>query len=339
MPIRPSAATEIRQLVDALGAAEDVQREAAIARLAVLGPRAVDHLLRAYTAMPLAETRVGILRALESSGDARAGALARGALTDESPAVVAAAIGALRGLLGSANAAAGRDALDALVALVLDRTRPTDSRVAAFDALRELPPSILDPIRQSVADDPDPILRQRVRGDTTHETGATVWTDAVEGRLPPSPERLRAAVVANGDSAKLIHLQRLVDLLRTREAAEPDAERREAWRVVRGAVHQALAARGSRLALYDLRDSLLETERLPVAFLAALEDVGDASCLEPLAAAYDAASGGTDPWWRDHLAAAFRAIVHREGLTRRHTVVKRTMARWPDAAADLMARS
>ena len=61
-------------------------------------------------------------------------------------------------------------------------------------------------------------------------------------------------------------------------------------------------SRGSRLALYDLRDSLLETERLPVAFLAALEEVGDASCLEPLAAAYDASPRGSDPWWRDHLA-------------------------------------
>ena len=109
--------------------------------------------------------------------------------------------------------------------------------------------------------------------------------------------------------------------------------------MLRGALHQALATRGSRLALYDLRDSLTSSERLPVAFLAALEDVGDASCLESLAAAYDVSSSGSDPWWRDHLATAFRAIVHREGLTRRHAVVKRAMARWPQAAADLMARS
>ena len=127
-----------------------------------------------------------------------------------------------------------------------------------------------------------------------------------------------------------------MDHLRAREQRETDAARREEWRAVRGAVHQALAARNSRLALYDLRDSLLEPDRLPVAFLAALEEIGDATCLETLAAAYDASSRSGDAWWREHVAAAFRAIVHREGLTRRHAAVKRAMARWPDAAGDLM---
>jgi hypothetical protein len=103
-------------------------------------------------------------------------------------------------------------------------------------------------------------------------------------------------------------------------------------------VHQALAARNSRLALYDLRDSLLEPDRLPVAFLAALEEIGDETCLETLAAAYEASSRSGDAWWREHVAAAFRAIMQREGLTRRHAAVKRAMARWPDAAADLIGR-
>jgi len=114
--------------------------------------------------------------------------------------------------------------------------------------------------------------------------------------------------------------------------------RREEWRAVRGLAHQALAARNSRLALYDLRDSLLEPDRLPVAFLAALEEIGDATCLEPLAAAYDASSRSGDAWWREHVAAAFRAIVLREGLTRRHASVKRALARWPDSATELMLR-
>ena len=137
---------------------------------------------------------------------------------------------------------------------------------------------------------------------------------------------------------RLTDLQRVVDLVRGREQREADRARREEWRAVRGAVHQALAARNSRLALYDLRDSLLDADRLPVAFLAALEEIGDATCLEPLAAAYDASSRSGDTWWREHVATAFRAIVQREGLTRRHAAVKRAMARWPDAAADLMAR-
>src|SRR5262249_36276281 len=114
--------------------------------------------------------------------------------------------------------------------------------------------------------------------------------------------------------------------------------RREQWRAVRGTVHQALAARNSRLGLYDLRDSLLETDRLPVSFLAAIEEIGDASCIETLAAAYDASSRSGDTWWREHVAKAFRGIVLREGLTRRHSALKRAMARWPHATADLLAR-
>jgi len=342
MPIRPSPAAEIRQLIDALSAAESVRREAAIARLTVLGAPAFEHLIRAYPSAELAETRAGMLRVLEASSDARAGALARQALADSSPAVTAAAVGALRSLLGRSDSAAARDALDALVSLVLDRSRPEDCRLGAFDALRDLPESTLAPLKAALGN--DPLLKAAGEGAPTTQpatiSGADkVWTSAIEGTLPDVPDVLKAAVAGRGGSAKLIQLQRLVDLVRAREGRETDRERREGWLMLRGALHQALAERGSRLALYDLRDSLSSAERLPVAFLAALEEVGDASCLEALAAAYEASSGGSDPWWRDHLAAAFRAIVHREGLTRRHAVVKRAMARWPQAAADLMARS
>jgi hypothetical protein len=38
-----------------------------------------------------------------------------------------------------------------------------------------------------------------------------------------------------------------------------------------------------------------------------------------------------DRWWRDHLADAFDAIVKREGVTRRHVVMKRILERWPGA--------
>jgi hypothetical protein len=162
------------------------------------------------------------------------------------------------------------------------------------------------------------------------------WTDMVEGRLPGSPDAVRQAVTERRATARLIELQHLVDHVRRMELREKDPGRREEWRIVRGAVHQALATRNSRLALYDLRDSLLEPGRLPVAFLAAIEEIGDASCVETLAAAYDASSRSGDTWWREHLAAAFRAIVHREGLTRRHAALKRALTRWPDAISSLL---
>ena len=36
-----------------------------------------------------------------------------------------------------------------------------------------------------------------------------------------------------------------------------------------------------------------------------------------------------DTWWRDHLARAFREIVAREKLTRRHGALKKIEKRWP----------
>jgi hypothetical protein len=319
-----------------------MRREAAVARLAVIGPRAVEHLLQDYPKASMARARAGMLRALEASGDPRAVPLARAALDDSSssPELISAAIGVLRAFLGAVQPAVARDALDALVTAALDHTRAADIRTAALDAMHDLPASVLEPMQQTLASDPNSVVRERL-ASPPEQPGlpASVWRDAVEARLPSSPSVLKRAVSVVAPAARLIELQHVVDAIRSQEARETDAGRRAEWRTVRGAVHQALAARGSTLALYDLRDSLLEPGRLPVAFLAALEEIGDATCLEPLAAAYDASSRSGDAWWREHVAAAFRAIVRRDGLTRRHAAVKRALARWPEATADLMARS
>jgi hypothetical protein len=56
------------------------------------------------------------------------------------------------------------------------------------------------------------------------------------------------------------------------------------------------------------------------------------SCLEPLAAAWGAAEPERIPdggRWRYQLAAAFKAIVQREKITKRHAAMKRIAARWP----------
>lgn len=335
MTIRPSSGAEIRQLIAALGGDDDVAREAAVARLAVIGPRAVEHLLQEFPAAG-GRARAGMLRALEAAGDPRALPLARAALQDGSAAIQTAAIGTLRALLSSTRADAARDALDALVAVALDSGRIAAVRIAAYDAVGDLPPETRGPLQGTLAADPDAEVRAHATGAPRVERAE--WSDAVAGHLPGTPAPIKAALAAMRSTARLTDLQRLVDHLRTREQREADRAVREEWRAVRGAVHQALAARNSRLALYDLRDSLLDADRLPVTFLAALEEIGDATCLEPLAAAYDASSRSSDTWWREHVARAFRAIVEREGLTRRHAAVKRTMSRWPEAAADLMAR-
>jgi hypothetical protein len=118
--------------------------------------------------------------------------------------------------------------------------------------------------------------------------------------------------------------------VREREAAEHGDARQAAWTGVRGALHQALAARRSRVALYDLRDSFASaTSPLPVGFLAAIGAIGDASCVEALAAACARAPASGHDWWRDHLAGALGEIVRRERLTRRHAALRRIESRWP----------
>jgi hypothetical protein len=332
MPIQRSAAAEIRPLVDALGAADETQRETAIARLIVIGPRAVEHLLQEFPAAT-GRARAGMLRALEALGDPRALEAASSALQDGSAGVQTAAVGTLRALAGIEKAGVARDAFDRLVAVALDRQRAAIVRLAAWEAIREAAGDARDAVRTALAADPDAVVRAAVRGSVEEPGGADdVWRDVAEGRLPAAPAALKAALTANRTTARLTELQKLVDRIRAREQEETDVAVREEWRAVRGAVHQALAARSSRLALYDLRDSLLAPERLPVAFLAALEEIGDATCLDTLAAAYEESSRSGDRWWREHVAAAFRAIVQREGLTRRHAVVKRVLARWSDAA-------
>ena len=92
--------------------------------------------------------------------------------------------------------------------------------------------------------------------------------------------------------------------------------------------HLALARRGSRLAVYDLRESLEKAkDPLPVDALAALSLVGDASCLESIASAH---GRSRDTWWRTHLLELFQTIAKREKLTPRHAVIKRIAAKWPE---------
>jgi len=340
MPIKPPPGAEIRDLIAALGADDAVARESAVARLAVIGTRAVDPLLRAYTAAD-GHLRSGILRAFEALAEPRALVVARDALNGTVADLHAPAAGVLRALLGSSRTDAASAALDALIAAAVDGSRPQPVRLAALDALRDAPRDVFEPIRRRLAADPDTEIRDRMAGSRATPQPADdddVWNAALDGRLSGSPDALKKAITARRGVARLTDLQRLVDRIRARERMEEDAARREQWRAVRGATHQALAERNSRLALYDLRDSLLEPGRLPVAFLAAIEEIGDASCVETLAAAYDASSRSGDAWWREHLASAFRAIIHREGLTRRHAAVKRAMARWPEATTALLAR-
>lgn len=333
MVIKASAAAEIRALVEALSRGDEVRREAAVARLAIIGERAVERLLAAYRA-PDAEraARAAILRALEPIGDPRALPAAEDALA-EGGDVALAAIGVLRRLL---NAACAATSLELLLRTAFDRRAEHRVRIAAIDVLQTESAAVRQQIVKALADDPDPLVRTRVREkDGTATDDDALWEDVLGGRLPDDPQRVRELLAARASTAPLNRLQGLVECVREREAAASHDAARAAWRALRGTIHQALAVRGSRLALYDLRETLdAASGALPGTYLAALQRVGDRSLLEPIAAALSRAPAGDEPW-RVQLAQAFRTIAKRERVTRRHAAVRRIAERWPAVAAEL----
>ena len=161
MVIKASAAAEIRQLITALGRTDEVRREVAIARLAVIGARAVDGLHKAFVSDTDRETRVAVLRALESIGDRRTIAIARQALGDGGDDAVAGAA-ALRALLDSPDGPTSTEALDVLVATALDTTADRTVRLAAYDALKGIPEGVRARVAEALRSDPDERLKARV---------------------------------------------------------------------------------------------------------------------------------------------------------------------------------
>jgi HEAT repeat protein len=340
--IRTSSATQIDALVAALSAANTVTREAAIARLTVIGPRAIARLVALATSAAEPVARVAAFAVLEAIADPRAIDPALGGLDDADAAVAAAAVAVTGVFLRGPR---GATVVDRLTAMALDPARPEPLRVAALTALGGLSRATMDPVLTALAGDPSATIRAEAEVQRTGWAAAPnpleALTRAAEDGLPDDPDALRAVIVRAGETAPLPLLLRIVERAREREPVEP-ARRRPAWTTARVAAHAALARRGSRLALYDMRE-LLEGAKgpLPVEFLAALSQIGDASCLEAVAGAY-ARSSESGPsrhdWWRQRLADAFRAIVAREGINRRHAVAKRIEKRWPGTWALVVSR-
>ena len=313
--IKATSDTEVRGLIDAIAADDPARRQAAMARLTIIGDRAVGRVVAACAARPSRTALISLLQVLEGVPDERALATAKGALREGGDVAVA-AVGVLRSLL--AQAVTQVDALDALLEAAADGAAEHRVRAAAAEALSAAPEDVRRAVRDAVPPAP--------RGEEA------VWEDAVAGRLPDDPSALRDALADRAAAAPLPVLRTLIEAVRARERAEAAAPRREPWCALRGALHQAAALRGSRVALYDLRETLADSDGpLPAAFLAAVHAIGDASCLEALARAHARARPG-DARWRHQLAQAFAAIIRREKLTTRHAAVRQALARAPALA-------
>ena len=343
MAIQRSAASEILALIDSLGDADPRVRDSAVIRLSVAGVRAVPHLIDAFAARTSPTARAAILRALEGSGDRRAVEAAI-AVLHSSPLDPKVASAAVR-LLGSHLESGESDrALDALSALALDPAYKQAIRLEALTELGRVSARVLAPIRKWLAADPDDAVRRAAAGES--RDGTPPAADAVanlervaEGQAA-DPAAFADWVRAAASDLSISTLHKLIEVARAQEARAPADADREEWMSARGAVHLTLAGRGSHVAIYDLRESLAKVpSRLSGGFVAAAAAVGDAACLEPIAAALAAEPADLetrDHGPRDALVAAGRAIVQRERLTRRHAVIRKLLKAWPETGPALL---
>lgn len=293
---------EVERLAGDLGSDDPVRREAAVARLRVIGKRAVRRLTTLATdRTSSAAARSSSLAALEGIDDPRVISPAVAALISATESGTAlAAIAVLRNWVAREE---GTRVLDALAAAAVDDGRPGEIRQAALDALAALPRELIDPVRARV--------------------------ESVVAAAPAAEEAQSARewLETHAADAPLSALHDLVVRARQREQSETTARRRSEWLSVRASAHALLARRGSRVALYDLREAFdVTTAPLPLDFLAAVTAVGDASCLEPMARNW--ARSTHDRWWRERLESAAAEIVHRTRLSGRSAVIRRIRSKW-----------
>jgi hypothetical protein len=344
--IKRSSAHEVSALLLDLGSGTPAARDAAVARLAVIGTRAVEGLLAVVRAGGSPAARAGALAALEAIADPRSADVGIAGLDDPEDAVRAAAVALSRRLL---DAARGAEVLDRLTAIAVDAGRPDRTRLAALEALRQVSAPALALLSARLREDSSAAVRASVLGTGTSAVLPPLegLERAAGGTLPDDPDSMRQWLAAAGAQAPLPTLHRIVQLVREREKATADPIRQRAWMTARAIAHQVLAERGSTVALYDLRETIETGEPAAVEMLAALRAVGDRSCLEPIASAYSRLTGApsrrgeeqdraASAWWAEHLAATFRAIAAREKLTERQAIAKRIRSRWPAAAVVLL---
>jgi hypothetical protein len=328
MPIRPSNAPDVDRLIAELRSGTSIRRETAAARLAIIGSRATEKLHQiALDDSADADARVTALHALEAIGDPRSfEKTVELAETSAAPRIVTAAI-AVIGSIARSKDRRSLTAFEWLTAAALRQDASDPQRLGALAALGGLSARQVAPIYAALRRDPNSDIAARAARQAAGDR-VTLERISTEG-LPVDPVLVSSLVREEGHETKVTALRLIVDMIRAREH---DGHQRAEWMAVRGQLHQVMAERGSRLALYDVRETLERAGAaiLPVGFLSAAAAVGGGDCLAPLAAAW-VASAGLDRWWTDHLADAFRSIVTRERLRRRDPRLVRILEKWPAA--------
>jgi HEAT repeat protein len=349
VPILPSAGKRIKEWLQRLDSTAAAERESAIARLTLLGPRTLPEVLR-FVGGATRTGRLAALDLLERLAEARALPLVLALASDEDDEVARRAIEiaagypeprTARALAAVLSAGSGVrrqaavlglahlhfqglvEAVDPLLGVLLDAEEDEALRLGALESLSSLDERSLAPALRALTRDPSRALARAAM--------------ALAGRLPaakdPEPQvkppadvptliaRLTSPDLSSSEMKTV--LDALVEqrspaalslLARRLEALTPEARGSGGEGLARSKarIHLALGALGSRIALHDLRE-MLKARPLYAArdLLAAAHPVGDASLVPALAAiAHD------EPRLAGAAATAFKAIAEREKLRR-----------------------
>ena len=340
MPIVPSRSGRIQELLGRLASGRPAERDSAVAGLRLLGARVIEPLgpflagaspaarLAALEVLEAIEDHAALPRILDLAQDAD-DAVARRAIEAASARADRRAVPVLEAILAGRGPASRRrdaalalarlqakgavEALDPLAARLLDEREDPGLRVAILEALQALEPPLapatLRPLLKRLAASPEPDLagRAAARPGPPGRTaaGRLVEQLVAPGQSPEAAARTIAAIARRG-APMIPELARALESLGPLRGRRPDAAALHA----RAALHEALAALDSRVALYDLRETLEARPRAVMpALLRAASRIGDASVVPALARAV-----ADETALLDACAEALAAIVARERL-------------------------
>ena len=349
MPIVPSRSRETQALVARLSSARAAERETAVARLLLLGPRALPAVLAALPGSG-PELRLCVLELLEHTGDPRAGAAVMALCRDPDGAVARRALALLpRYLEPKAAATAARiaaggpadlrlsavralcalharglvEALEPLLGVILDEKEDADFRREVLASLHAVDPETAGTLRE-------PLARTTREPEAVDTSSLPALHTALEGATDPQTLGMLADAIGHLRSPTSIPvlsraLERLRDL--------PRRARDEARAEVASRLHLALAALDSRIALFDLRERLTALPLLAGAtLLEAAERIGELSLLPALARIHAEEQG-----LRAGSAKVFAAIVARERLRPKNAALRALKPKDRDALRGLWA--
>ena len=288
MPIVPSRSGRIQELLGRLASGGPAERDSAVAGLTLLGARVVEPL-RAILPTANRAARLAALEVLDRIEDHAALAPLLDLVRDEDEPVARRAMEAVGGrpdpraaqalagvLAGPAPASRRRgaalalvrlqaaglvEALDPLAARLLDEREEAGLRVAILDALRAqeppLAPATLRPLLKRLAASADPHSPPApTRPRTLPSPWSGSWTSSSSRRSAEAVARTTAALAGRGAPA-IPALQQALERLGPPGRGGGDASSLRA----RAAIHEALAALDSRVALYDLRETIATRPR------------------------------------------------------------------------------